>query len=147
MEPGGATFAELSGAAGTAFKAFGVRDPEGARALAAADNALEAALLAHWRTAAQSQDEATAAATAGFQQLQFSLVGGDLAKVQARWDGFMATRAVEAMSAHPGKRVLVLGSYRNRALLDAALRKAAPGRVVAPAPWMNGANIVGEARH
>ncbi len=139
MEPGGETFKEMTGAAGLAFDAFGKRDPEGAKALSAADDAIEAALLARWRDAAQTQDEATAAVTAGFQQLQFALVGGGLDKVQARWDGFMAARVVEAVRANPGKRVMVLGSYRNRVLLEAAVRRAAPGRIVAPAPFLKAA--------
>ncbi|MFC3711130.1 hypothetical protein ACFOMD_01015 [Sphingoaurantiacus capsulatus] len=139
MEPGGETFKEMTGAAGLAFDAFGARDPEGVKALSAADDAIEAALLAHWRSPAQTQNEATAAVTSGFQQLQFALVGGGLDKVQARWDGFMAARVVEAVRAYSGKRVLVLGSYRNRAVLEAAVRQVAPGRVVSPAPWLEAA--------
>lgn len=147
MEPGGETFKELSGAAGAAFTAFEATDPDAAKALAQVDDAVETALLAHWRDAARSQDDTTARVTAGVQALQFALVGDALAGVQARWDGFMAARAVAAVRDNPGKRVLVLGSYRNRATLEAALRAVAAERVVAAASWLTATPAGSDPRH
>lgn len=146
MEPGGAAFAEMAGKAGAAFKAFEARDPEGAKALARVTDSFEAALVARWRTPADTQDAATAAAAEALQTVQFTLVGPDLAEVQRRWDGHMASRAVEAARAAPNKRVLVLASYRNRAGIEARLRAELPSRVVAVQSVLEPSTAIGEPR-
>lgn len=135
MEPGGDSFTAISGAASAAFAALRSRDPAGAAALARLDAAAEDILLAYWRSAAQVQDETTATLAAGQQAAQVALAGPSFAAAQTRWDAHMAAQALATVRAHPGKRVMVIGSYRNRALLEAAVREAVPTRAVSAAAW------------
>ncbi|MBB6427509.1 hypothetical protein [Sphingopyxis sp. JAI128] len=135
MEPDGALFGAISGEAGAAFDAMRRRDPGGAAALSRLAADVDAFLLAYWQGAAQVQDATTAALADGVQSARFALAGPAFAQAQARWDDFMTGRALAAVRAHPGKRVMVIGSYKNRALLDAALRKAAPRRVIDAGQW------------
>jgi hypothetical protein len=52
----------------------------------------------------------------------------------------MAYQARETVLANPGRRVLILGSYRNREALDTAVREAAPLRVVSAEAWLEETN-------
>ena len=136
MEPGGKRFETIADAAGAAFTAFGRRDAPGAAALTAFDDALEAALLVSWRHPSQTQDETTARMVESHAALRAALVGPDFVKAQAAWDGDMAQVVTRTVRSRPGKRVLVIGSYRNRALLERAARKIAPGRIVPAEAWL-----------
>lgn len=135
MEPGGEMFKELAGEAGAAFEALKKRDPEGAAALSRLEKAMDDVLLAYWQSPAQVQDEQTAAITAGVQAAQFALAGPSFVAAQARWDSHMAGQVVRTVRSHPGKRVMVIASYKNRALLERLVRKTVAGRVVDAAPW------------
>ena len=135
MEPGGELFKAISGEAGAAFDAMRQRDPDGAAALSRLAADVDSFLLAYWGDAGQVHDTTTAALADGVQSARFALVGPAFMQAQARWDDFMTDRALEAIRAHPGKRVMVIGSYKNRALLETALRKAAPDRVIDAAQW------------
>lgn len=135
MEPDGEMFKELAGEAGAAFAALSQRDPEGAAALSRLEKAMDDVLLAYWQSPAQVQNEQTAAIAAGVQAAQFALAGPSFAAAQARWDSHMAGQVVRTVRSHPGKRVMVIASYKNRALLERMVRKAVAGRVVDAAPW------------
>lgn len=138
MEPGGELFTDLTGAAGAAFEALRQRDPAGAAALSALAKAVDEALLAYWQTPRQIQDEQTAEIANGLQAAQFALAGPPFAAAQARWEGHMASQAAQTVLANPGKRVMVLASYRNRAMLEKAMRDVAPQRVIEAATWLDG---------
>lgn len=127
MEPGGDLFKTMAAQAGGAFDAFRLADPQGAKAAIALDDAAQAALLAYWRSPAQTQDAATAAAAAGLDALRYGLAGDKAYEIQVRWDDYMADRVTEAVAANPGRRVLVLGSWRNRQRLVQAV---IPSRLV-----------------
>ncbi|KTE06007.1 hypothetical protein [Sphingopyxis sp. H115] len=135
MEPDGDLFEAISGEAGAAFDAMRQRDPEGAAALSRLAADVDSFLLAYWGDAGQVHDATTAALAGGVQSARFALAGPAFVQAQARWDDFMTGRALDAIRAHPGKRVMVIGSYKNRALLETALRKAAPDRVIDAAQW------------
>lgn len=135
MEPGGAAFSEISGQAGAAFDDLRRRDPAATAALQRLDEAAEAALLSYWTRPAQVQDDTTASLAAGLQAAQFALVGPAFAAAQARWDGHMAAQILRAVRANPGKRVMVIASYKNRAVLDRAVRGAEPRRTIGAARW------------
>ncbi|MDP3784103.1 MAG: hypothetical protein Q8Q79_14445, partial [Sphingopyxis sp.] len=62
------------------------------------------------------------------------------AAAQARWDSHMSARMVEAVRANPGKRVMVIGSYKNRAMLQQAAQAAAPQRVINASQWFEKTN-------
>jgi hypothetical protein len=47
----------------------------------------------------------------------------------------MAEQAVAAVRAHPGKRVMIVGSYKNHALLEKRVGEAAPQRLTPAAIW------------
>ncbi|MGQ3048367.1 MAG: hypothetical protein ACT6Q8_04270 [Niveispirillum sp.] len=135
MEPGGELFKEIAGAAGAAFDVLKARDPQAAVALSRLDDAMEDVLLAYWQTPGQAQDEQTAAVAAGAQAAQFALAGPAFAAAQARWDSHMGGQVIRTVRSHPGKRVMVIASYKNRAVLERMVRQAVKGRVVDTAPW------------
>lgn len=135
MEPGGEDFKAITGAAGAAFEILKRRNPGGAAALSRLDMATEDILLVYWQRAGQVQDETTAALAAGQQAAQFALAGPAFAAAQSRWEDYMSDRVLDAVRAHPGKRVMVIGSHRNRALLERVVRKAAPQRAISASDW------------
>lgn len=137
MEPGGETFKALSSGAGAAFAAMRQRDPEGAAALARLETAMDDSLLSYWGSAGQVQDATTAALAGGLQALQLGLVGPSYAIVQAQWNRHMADRVRQTVAANPNKRVLVLGSYKNRAMLEEAVRHTAAGRLIDAQQWLD----------
>lgn len=113
MEPGGEVFAAMNGAAGQRFEAFGRTEPEAAAYMGRLRKALSAALRAHWRHPADAHDQTTADLVRAEALAQARLGGEVFETGQARWDGYMVDRTREAIAAHPGKRILVLASYRN----------------------------------
>lgn len=135
MEPGGETFKSITGEAGAAFDTLKKDNPEGAAALARLDNAAEEILVNYWKSAAQVQDETTASLATGLQAAQFALAGSGFAAAKSRWDSYMSDQALQAVRANPGKRVMVIGSYKNRAMLERAVREAAPQRVLNASDW------------
>lgn len=138
MEPGGARFKEITGAVGAEIGAFEARDPEGYAAWKRLYRAMEAAFLAYWASPADTQNQITGDLTAAFAATEAQLIGPAFSLRQSEWDGYMVTEAREAILAHPGKRILVLASYRNRATLEAAIKAAAPERVVDVEAWLRG---------
>lgn len=135
MEPGGEIFKNITGNAGAVFDALKRRNPGGADALSRLDTATEDILLVYWQHAGQVQDETTAALAAGLQAAQFALAGPAFAAAQSRWEEYMSDRVLDAVRAHPGKRVMVIGSHRNRALLERVVREAAPQRAIIASDW------------
>lgn len=121
MEPGGEVFKAMVAEAGAAFDDFRRTDPVGAAAVNVLDDAIEAAMLIYWRTPARAHDAVTAAAADCLNAAQYGLAGDKAFAIQTRWDDYMVDRVVEAVAAHPGRRVLVLGSWRNRERLQQAV--------------------------
>jgi hypothetical protein len=140
MEPGGDIFKAIAGEAGAAFEALKQHNPEATAALSRLGTEVDNILLIHWQSAGQVQDETTASMTAGVQAAQFALVGPAFAEAQARWDGHMSEQALQAVRANPGKRVMVIASYKNRAMLERVIRDAAPQRAIAASAWFDKTN-------
>ncbi len=136
MEPGGRRFETLAKEASAAFATLASNDPKGAAALAAFDDALEAALLQYWQRTSQTQDETTARMVDSHTALRAAIAGPAFVKVQTAWDDDMAQVAIRTVATRPGKRVLVIGSYRNRVLLEDAVRKTAPARMMPATEWL-----------
>ncbi|MEI2453150.1 hypothetical protein [Lysobacter firmicutimachus] len=136
MEPGGDLYEEITRQAGAAFAALKQRNPIGAAALTRLDEATDEALLAYWQQPGQIQDEKTAAVAYGLQSAQFALAGPDFAAAQARWDGYMASQVRKAVRDHPGKRIMVVGSYSNRAMLERVAREQSSQRIVDAEAWV-----------
>lgn len=134
MEPGGKTFATMTGAAGARFEAFGKEKPQAAAYMASLRRSLSAALQAHWNHPADAHDRVTADLVRAEALAQAELGGKAFEVSQAEWDGFMVARTREAIAAHPGKRILVLASYRNLAAFREALKGEA--RLVDMEPWL-----------
>lgn len=141
MEPGGATFDAISGAAGAAFTAFRSRDPDASAALSQFEAQMNQLLLAHWQTPAEVHDESTATIVAGLQAAQFALVGPAFVAAQREWDDFMAARAVDVVRSNPGKRIMIIGSYKNHRLLETAVGAAAPERIRPALAWFGATEI------
>lgn len=136
MEPGGARFKEITGAVGAQIETFEAKDPQGAAFWSRLRRSVETALQAHWTSPADTQDPVTADLAAAYATTEAGLIGPKFAISQSAWDGHMVGEARAVVLAHPGKRVLVLGSYRNRAILEAGLRQAAPDRMVDAEAWL-----------
>lgn len=135
MEPGGDIFKAITGEAGAAFDRLKKDNPEGAAALSRLDSVADEILLNYWKSAAQAHDETTASLATGLQAAQVALAGPGFASAQSQWDAFMSDRALQAVRANPGKRVMIIGSYKNRAMLDRVMRDAAPQRVISASDW------------
>ncbi|MBL8656684.1 MAG: hypothetical protein JNJ92_04900 [Altererythrobacter sp.] len=135
MEPGGAVFEQISGQAGAAFDELKRRDPGGAAALKRLDEAAEDVLMSYWERPGQVQDDQTASLAAGLQAAQFALAGPAFAAAQARWDGHMAAQILRTVRANPVKRVMVIASYKNRAVLERAVHDVVPRRMIDAASW------------
>lgn len=138
MEPGGARFKEITGAVGAEIAAFEARDSQGAVFWNRLRRSVEIALQAHWVSPADTQDQVTADLAAAYATTEAQLIGPSFGLSQSAWDGHMVAEAQAAVLAHPGKRILVLGSYRNRAILEAGLRSAAAHRIVNIEAWLRG---------
>lgn len=72
------------------------------------------------------QDETTASMTTGVQAALFALADPAFAASQARWEGYISDRALPAVRTYPDKRVVVIGSSKNRGMLERFVREAAP---------------------
>lgn len=136
MEPGGEDFDRMTGRAAAAFKALNQENPAGAAFLRRYRKAFETALVSHWESPAQSHDQATADLVEGYKRVQFSFFDHTQSENQAEWDGYMADIALETARANPQKRILVLGSYRNRHVLEAIVQAGVPDRVRDMKAWL-----------
>lgn len=137
MEPGGRAFAQMTGAAAAKFERFNKEKPAESAYMSSLRRSLSAALQAHWRHPADAHDRVTADLVRAETLAQTELGGQAFKTGQAAWDGYMVARTREAIAAHPGKRILVLASYRN---LD-AFREGLKGeaRLVDMEPWLRSA--------
>ncbi|MET0294943.1 MAG: hypothetical protein ABW042_07990 [Phenylobacterium sp.] len=121
MEPGGDMFKAMVAEAGAAFDDLRRADPAAHAAVDALDTATETAMLTWWRSPGRAHDAVTAAAATGLNAVQYGFAGEKAFAVQSRWNDYMAQRVAEAVATHPGRRVLVLGSWRNRERLEQAV--------------------------
>ncbi len=140
MEPGGQLFAQMTGDASNAMKAFTARDPEGSKQWSGYQRALETVLRAHWQHPADAHDITTGSLSRAYYTTQYATVGEAMRTVQEQWDRFMVDRALEAVRAAPDQRVLILCSYRNRHRFTDALGAEAASRLVEMESWLK-ANI------
>jgi hypothetical protein len=134
MEPGGKDFEAMTGAAGRRFEAFGKDEPEAAAYMTGLGRALSTVLQDHWRHPADAHDAVTIDLVRAQGLAQAQLGGPEFETGQAAWDGYMVDRARETIAAHPGKRILVLASYRNLGAFRAGLKREA--RLVDMEPWL-----------
>ncbi|HYE43449.1 MAG TPA: hypothetical protein VEA15_08655 [Caulobacteraceae bacterium] len=137
MEPGGAEFERRVKEASDLHAAFARDQPEAAALLDRYDGALGRVLARHWKALADTHDAATDDLMRGRYIVQFSVGGDGLAASQREWDDYMVREARRVVKANPGKRILVLGSYRNRHLFHEALAAEAPARVVDMRAWLS----------
>jgi hypothetical protein len=142
MEPEGDEFKRITGAAGAGIKAAQSRDPTGADFLDRLEGSVDALLKKHWDELADTQDQLTADVSRALAMIQGQIYGASFVESQNEWDGFMASRVVETVRDNPGKRIVVLGSFRNRALLTEAVIRAAPERVVDVEAYLRRGEVV-----
>lgn len=123
-EPDEALFNQLTGSVGQAYKAFGERNPAGAKALDELKQATYRALASGWSSAADVNSEKTDRLVAALREIEEGLVGQEAAQVQAQWDQHHADRLRDAVHAHAGKRVLMLVGIESRYRVLRNLRSA-----------------------
>lgn len=129
MEAGQPLYGELTQAAGRAWSDFNRDHPDRSKALDAYTDAADAALLAYWTSPAQAQDAITDGTARAAARLSEALVPATV-PVQRRWEGAMIRAAKQAITKHPGKRILILASYRNRFVFTDALATVKGVRII-----------------
>jgi hypothetical protein len=120
MEAAQPHYGELVGEGTRIFGEFAKQRPGENAALTAYTGAATDMLIAHWKSPADTQDEATDA----LSEARYGLIAGLLPEAhpfQKRWDSVMVDVARKAVTAHPGTRVLLIGSFRNRFMFTKAL--------------------------
>jgi len=137
MEPGGAEFETLVEQVSRAFDAFEHRDPRQFEWWSSYQSSLSSVLQRYWRKPADTQDRVTEDLARSYYLTQYGVVGSELRNVQERWDGYMVALARETVRANSGKKVLILGSYRNRHRFVDAIREDAPDRLVDMQKWLS----------
>ena len=135
MEAGQPLYGELTSDATRRFGAFEMEFPTENAALNAYGKSANAVLLAHWKSIADTHDAATDAVARARAVLNAAMVAGS-GSGQARWDGVMVDASRKTIAAHPGKRILVLGSYRNRFMFVEALGKVRGAELVDMRAWL-----------
>lgn len=135
MEAAQPLYGELTSDASKRFGDFKQKQPTEDAALTGFAAATSKALLAHWRSVADTQDEATDALGRARNRLNAAMVAGS-GPGQQRWDGVMVEVARKAISENPGKRILVLGSYRNRYMFVEELTGTKGARFIDMRAWL-----------
>lgn len=134
MEPGGEVFAAMTGAAGAKYARFNTEQPTAAARADALRRSLTLALLQHWRHPADAHDALTRDLMQASVLSERALGGPGDDEGQAAWDGYMIARARETIARNPGRRVVILASYRNlRAFQDGL---AGESRLTDAEPWL-----------
>lgn len=136
MEPGGEDFRNFAEPAERLFAEFEKENPEIVAWLTRYRSAVTHALVERWDGAADTQDEITDDLMRGAYIVEAALRGSELAAVQRNWDGHMIRVAEEAIRSNPGRKVLILGSYRNRHAFVDSLEKTFPDRMVDISRWL-----------
>ena len=136
-EPDEPLFKQLTGAVGDAYKAFGERNPAGAKALDELKQSTYRAMATGWASAADVNSEKTDRLVAALREIEEGLVGEEVARVQIQWDRHHAERLRDTVRAHPGKRVLMLVGIESRYRVLQELRAAGEEiRPVAAEAWL-----------
>lgn len=134
MEPGGAVFAEMTGAAGAKYERFNTEQPTASARADAVRRSLTLALLQHWRHPADVHDALTRDLMQAAVLSERALGGPGDDEGQAAWDGYMIARAREVIAQNPGRRIVILASYRNLRAFQEGL--AGEARLVDAEPWL-----------
>ena len=135
MEVAQPLYGELTGDAGARWGEFKKSLPADDAALTAHSTATSNVLLAHWKSVADTQDQATDALGRARVQLSGAMAAGT-DPVQVRWDSAMVESVKSAIAENPGKRVLVLGSYRNRYMFADELRGVSGTKLIDMQEWL-----------
>jgi hypothetical protein len=136
MEAAQPLYGELVGEGTRIFGEFAKRRPGENAALTTYTGAATDMLIAHWKSPADTQDEATDA----LSEARFGLIAGLLPQAhpfQGRWDSVMVDVARKAVTAHPGTRVLLIGSFRNRFMFTKALDNLPGIKVADMKAWLD----------
>lgn len=140
-EPDEALFKQLTGSAGETYKAFNDGNPEGAKALDTLKGATYQALASGWASAADVNSARTDRLVAAMREIEEGLVGENVARVQAHWDGHHADRLLDVTRAHPGQRVLMLVGIESRYRVLQALQAADGIELVNMEAWLRNAGL------
>jgi len=136
MEAAQPLYGELTGDAGERWGEFTKNFPADETALTAHSTATSNVLLAHWKSVADTQDEATDALGRARAHLSGAMVAGT-DPVQTRWDLAMVDAVKSAIAGNSGKRILVLGSYRNRYMFVEQLGGTKGTKLIDMKSWLN----------
>lgn len=145
MEAAQPLYGEMTGDAGKRWGAFGKDSPAANAALTAHSEATSQVLLAHWKSVADTQDAATDALGHARTRLNAAMVAGSDAG-QSRWDGVMVEASKKAIAENPGKRILILGSYRNRYMFVEKLGGTRGTKLVDMKAWLEANGFGGAPR-
>lgn len=136
MEPGGELFTHMVTMAAHLAGAFEDLRPNEHSFWTSYGESLDLALRHHWTTLAETHDRVTADLMRGRYVLLAALSGETRAASQGRWDAYMIDQVRNTIEAHPGKKILVLASYRNRHVFVDNLKESYGARVVDMERWL-----------
>lgn len=136
MEVGQPLYGKMTGDAGARWGDFKKNFPSDDAALTAHSTATSNVLLAHWKSVADTQDEATDALGRARVHLSGAMAAGT-DPVQTQWDMAMVAAVKSAIAQNGGKRILILGSYRNRYMFVDQLRDIKGSELVDMRGWLN----------
>jgi hypothetical protein len=139
MEPGPSLYDEINVEGAAILSEFAKNQPEANAALQAWTEATTNALLAYWTSPASTQDETTDEMSRARHALRGGLIPR-AGRLQQRWDSAMVGTVRRAIQENPGSRVLIVGTFRNRFMLEDALREMPDVTVVDVEAWLE-ANV------
>ncbi|PZO05085.1 MAG: hypothetical protein DCF28_04410 [Alphaproteobacteria bacterium] len=134
MEPGGEIFAAMTEAASARYTRFSTEQPAASARTDALQRSLTQALLRHWRHPADVHDALTRDLMQAAVLSERALGGPGDDEGQAAWDGYMIARAREVIARNPGRRIVILASYRNLRAFREGL--AGERRLIDAEPWL-----------
>jgi hypothetical protein len=136
MEPADPLFTEMVTGALERAAAFERDQPEKHALLTNYRSSLNAVLGTYWSTLERTHDRITYDLTRASYIVSAELAGAPAADGQRRWDDYMVDQVRRAIRANPERKILVLGSYRNRHYFLDELRPDFNDRLIDMEDWI-----------
>lgn len=135
-EPDEPRFTEIVTRVSAVRKDVAATQPALAAALDAYDASTYAVLAQHWQSPAAVHDEVTEAALRGLSALEREFYGRADGDAQTEWNRHWTAAILDAVAAHPGKRILAVTGVENRPWIVDALRQDPRVNVVDMPAWL-----------
>jgi hypothetical protein len=135
-EPREPMFSEIVRAVVQVHEAFRKTRPEAAAAFDQFQTGTYAALMQHWQSPAEVNDDVTGDVLSAKKALEGHLVGPAEADGWTRWNRHWTDTIMDAVAHHAGRRILAVTGIENRPWIVAALRKEPRVTVIDMPGWL-----------